>query len=155
MRDHRQASNLTRQEHDRIIRIAINAAREKMPVIAGAGSIDQPGDPVEQGCRGASADALGRAVLQQADAVGHTRIFVGRRTTGLPITSGVPSRAVPVSPTIPLRGSRASAIHRLPRRRRYHPPLVCIIAGAGVLASSGDDATALAFSRRAATAASR
>src|SRR6267378_910001 len=33
-----EAPNLSRQEHDRIVRIAVKAGREKVPVIAGAGS---------------------------------------------------------------------------------------------------------------------
>ena len=94
-----EAPNLTRQEHDRIVRIAVNAARGKMPVIAGAGS-NSTSQAVElsRDAEAAGADAILSVVPYynkptQSGMYAHFRAVA--ESTGLPIILyDVPSRTV-------------------------------------------------------------
>jgi hypothetical protein len=71
-----EAPNLSRAEHDTLVRVAVNAACGRVPVIAGAGSNStSQADRAEQGCRGRrrGCHPVDRTVLQQADAARHWR----------------------------------------------------------------------------------
>src|SRR3981189_579299 len=81
-----EAPNLSRQEDDRIVRIAVDAARGKIPVIAGAGS-NSTGQAIElsRDAEAAGADAVLSVVPYynkptQAGSGAHFR--AGAETTG-------------------------------------------------------------------------
>jgi 4-hydroxy-tetrahydrodipicolinate synthase len=148
-----EAPNLTRQEHDRIVRIAINAARGKMPVIAGAGS-NSTGQAVElsRDAEAAGADAVLSVVPYynkptQSGMYAHFRAVAG--STGLPIILyDVPSRTV--------CGLADDTIARLAELPQFiglkdasgditRPLRLRSLLGREFRLMSGDDATALAF----------
>src|SRR6195256_3758902 len=148
-----EAPNLSRQEHDRIVRIAVNAARGKMPVIAGAGS-NSTSQAVElsRDGRAAGADAVLSVVPYynkptQAGMYAHFRAIA--ESTGLPIILyDVPSRTV--------CGLADETIARLAEMPQViglkdatgdvtRPTRLRSLVGTDFRLLSGDDATALAF----------
>ena len=148
-----EASNLTRQEHDRIVRIAVNAARGKMPVIAGAGS-NSTGQAIElsRDAEAAGADAVLSVVPYynkptQSGMYAHFRGVAG--STGLPIILyDVPSRTV--------CGLADDTIARLAELPQFiglkdasgditRPLRLRSLLGREFRLMCGDDATALAF----------
>ena len=148
-----EAPNLSRQEHDRIVRIAVNAARGKMPVIAGAGS-NSTGQAVElsRDAEAAGADAVLSVVPYynkptQSGMYAHFRAVA--EATGLPIILyDVPSRTV--------CGLADDTIARLAELPQFiglkdasgditRPLRLRSLLGQEFRLMSGDDATALAF----------
>jgi 4-hydroxy-tetrahydrodipicolinate synthase len=148
-----EAPNLSRQEHDRIVRIAVNAARGKMPVIAGAGS-NSTGQAVElsRDAEAAGADAVLSVVPYynkptQSGMYAHFRAVA--EATGLPIILyDVPSRTV--------CGLADDTIARLAELPQFiglkdasgditRPLRLRSLLGREFRLISGDDATALAF----------
>jgi 4-hydroxy-tetrahydrodipicolinate synthase len=148
-----EAPNLSRQEHDRIIRIAVNAARGKMPVIAGAGS-NSTSQAIElsRDAEAAGADAVLSVVPYynkptQSAMYAHFRAVA--EATGLPIILyDVPSRTV--------CGLADDTIARLAELPQFiglkdasgditRPLRLRSSLGREFRLMSGDDATALAF----------
>ena len=148
-----EVPNLSRQEHDRIVRIAVNAARGKMPVIAGAGS-NSTGQAVElsRDAEAAGADAVLSVVPYynkptQSGMYAHFRAVA--EATGLPIILyDVPSRTV--------CGLADDTIARLAELPQFiglkdasgditRPLRLRSLLGREFRLISGDDATALAF----------
>ena len=148
-----EAPNLSRQEHDRIVRIAVNAARGKMPVIAGAGS-NSTGQAVElsRDAEAAGADAVLSVVPYynkptQSGMYAHFRAVA--EATDLPIILyDVPSRTV--------CGLADDTIARLAELPQFiglkdasgditRPLRPRSLLGQEFRLISGDDATALAF----------
>jgi 4-hydroxy-tetrahydrodipicolinate synthase len=148
-----EAPNLSRQEHDRIVRIAVNAARGKMPVIAGAGS-NSTGQAIElsRDAEAAGADAVLSVVPYynkptQSGMYAHFRAVA--EATGLPIILyDVPSRTV--------CGLADDTIARLAELPQFvglkdasgdvtRPLRLRSLLGREFRLISGDDATALAF----------
>jgi 4-hydroxy-tetrahydrodipicolinate synthase len=148
-----EAPTLTRSEHDRIVRIAVDVARGRLPVIAGAGS-NATSQAIEfaRDAEAAGADAILSVVPyynkpMQAGMEAHFRAIAN--ATGLPIVLyDVPSRTacsladatiarLAENPQfIGLKDASGDVI-RLPRLRA--------LVGADFRLLSGDDRTAPAF----------
>jgi 4-hydroxy-tetrahydrodipicolinate synthase len=148
-----EAPNLSRAEHDTILRIAVNAAQGRIPVIAGAGSnsTSQAID-LTRDAEVAGADAVLSVVPYynkptQAGMYAHFRSIAD--STGLPIILyDVPSRTV--------CGLADDTIARLAERPQFiglkdasgdvtRPLRLRSLLGPEFRLLSGDDATALGF----------
>ena len=80
-----ESPTLSHDEHKRVVEIAVEVAKGRVPVIAGAGSNSteeaiEPGAPCQAG--GRRCDAGRDALLQQADAGGHVPALQGDRRRG-------------------------------------------------------------------------
>ncbi len=148
-----EAPNLNRAEHDTIVRIAVNAARGRIPVIAGAGS-NSTSQAIElsRDAEAAGADAILSVVPYynkptQAGMYAHFRAVA--ESTGLPlILYDVPSRTVcgladdtiarlaELPQIIGLKDATGDVTRPLRLRSLLGPEFRLL---------SGDDATALAF----------
>ena len=148
-----EAPNLNRDEHDTIVRIAVNAARGRIPVIAGAGS-NSTSQAIElsRDAEAAGADAVLSVVPYynkptQAGMYAHFRAVA--ESTGLPlILYDVPSRTVcgladdtiarlaELPQIIGLKDATGDVTRPLRLRSLLGPEFRLL---------SGDDATALAF----------
>jgi 4-hydroxy-tetrahydrodipicolinate synthase len=148
-----EAPNLNRAEHDRIVRVAVNAAHGKIPVIAGTGS-NSTSQAIELGrdAEAAGANAILSVVPYynkptQSGMYAHFRAIA--ESTGLPILlHDVPARTVCslADDTIARLAERpqfaglldaTGDVTRPLRLRRAMDPEFRLL--------SGDDATALAF----------
>src|ERR1700704_4012215 len=148
-----EVPNLSRQEHDRIVRIAVNAARGKMPVIAGGGS-NSTSQAIElsRDAQAAGADAVLSVVPYynkptQSGMYAHFRAVA--EAPHLPIILyDVPSRTV--------CGLADDTIARLAELPQFiglkdasgdvtRPLRLRSLLGQEFRLMSGDDATALAF----------
>jgi 4-hydroxy-tetrahydrodipicolinate synthase len=148
-----EAPNLSRAEHDTLVRIAVNAARGRIPVIAGAGS-NSTSQAIEltRDAEAAGADAILSVVPYynkptQAGMYAHFRAIA--ESTGLPIVLyDVPSRTVcgladdtiarlaELPQCVGLKDATGDATRPLRLRALLGPEFRLL---------SGDDATALAF----------
>ena len=148
-----EAPTLSRAEHDAIVRIAVKAARGRIPVIAGAGS-NSTTQAIElaKDAQACGADAVLSVVPYynkptQSGIYGHFRAVAG--STGLPIILyDVPSRTV--------CGLADDTIERLAELPQFiglkdatgdvtRPLRLRSLLGPEFRLLSGDDATALAF----------
>jgi 4-hydroxy-tetrahydrodipicolinate synthase len=148
-----EAPNLNRAEHDTIVRIAVNAARGRIPVIAGAGS-NSTSQAIElsRDAEAAGADAVLSVVPYynkptQAGMYAHFRAVA--ESTGLPlILYDVPSRTV-----CGLADDTIARLAELPRCIGLkdatgditRPLRLRPLLGPEFRLLSGDDATALPF----------
>ena len=148
-----EAPTLTPAEHNRIVRIAVEVAHGRVPVIAGAGS-NSTSQAIEfaKDAEAAGADAILSVVPyynkpMQAGMEAHFRAIAN--ATGLPIML----YDVPVAHSVQPRGcndrpsGRESAIHRPEGcdRRCERLPRLRALLGTDFRLLSGDDRTAFAF----------
>ncbi len=149
-----EASTLTPVEHDSLVRAAVEIARGRVRVIAGAGS-NSTSQAIEltQRAEAAGADAVLSVVPyynkpMQAGIQAHFQAIAD--STALPIIlHDIPSRTIRELSDDTLGAAGAiEAVHRIEGWGwRYDPPHALAVAGyqPGFRLLSGDDATALAF----------